>query len=65
MTQVGAGNYTYECLKDFPKLPAGLSFGQVPPSKAAASCHVECDENATVVARARSSVLTLTRATMP
>lgn len=29
MTQVGAGKYTYELIPDFPKLPAGESFGLV------------------------------------
>lgn len=29
MTQVGAGKYTYELNQDFPKLPAGESFGLV------------------------------------
>jgi hypothetical protein len=35
------------------------------PSQATAWCYVECDENATVPARAVSSVLMLTNATMP
>ena len=29
MTQVGTGKYTYEHIQDFPKLPAGESFGMV------------------------------------
>ena len=29
MTQVGTGNYTYELIQDFPKLPPGESFGIV------------------------------------
>jgi len=29
MTQVGTGKYTYEVIRDFPKLPAGESFGVI------------------------------------
>ena len=29
MTQVGAGKYTYELIRDFPKLPKGESFGVI------------------------------------
>ena len=29
MTRVGAGKYSYELIQNFPKLPAGQSFGQV------------------------------------
>lgn len=29
MTQIGTGKYTYEHIQDFPKLPAGQSFGMV------------------------------------
>src|SRR5438128_11552926 len=29
MTHVGTGKYTYELIQDFPKLPAGESFGVV------------------------------------
>ncbi len=29
MAQLGAGNYTYELIRDFPKLPAGELMGMV------------------------------------
>jgi len=29
MTQVGTGKYTYELIRDFPKLPPGESFRMV------------------------------------
>src|SRR6266496_1937662 len=29
MTQVGTGKYSYELIRDFPKLPPGESFGMV------------------------------------
>ena len=29
MAHVGTGNYTYELVPDFPKLPEGMSFGVV------------------------------------
>ena len=30
MTTVGSGSFVYEYIEDFPKLPAGTSFGQIP-----------------------------------
>jgi len=30
MTSVGSGNFVYEHIQDFPKLPAGTSFGKIP-----------------------------------
>ena len=30
MTTVGSGSFVYEYIEDFPKLSAGISFGQIP-----------------------------------